>query len=215
LSSRATTALTAGISHPISSQLAASGNHARATVMISPLSTACSGGGATTLAVYGYVRMTSIGHPHGHFCRVRVVHRALGGDKLATVTPLALALIDSVFALALHHDERAKVSMLSDHESASVWAAVSGPERDGPVPGSLLIRVSVKLVPRDPARPGLDESVHVHLDLQEQRLLARELLLAELPLDRSGLARMIGELEAWCYARVPIFQLDRVGDAEV
>ena len=119
--------------------------------------------------------------------------------------PLALALIDSVFALALHHDERAKASLLGQHESASVWAEVSGPERSGPVPGGLLIRVAVKLVPRDKTQAGLDESVHVHLDLQEERLLARDLLLAELPLDRSGLARIIGELEAWCYARVPVF----------
>lgn len=121
--------------------------------------------------------------------------------------PLALALIDSVFALALHHDERAKASLLGQHESACVWAEVSGPERDGPVPGGLLIRVAVKLVPRDPTLAGLDESVHVHVDLQEQRLLSRELSLAELPLDRSGLARIVGELEAWCYARVPIFHL--------
>jgi hypothetical protein len=146
-------------------------------------------------------------HPYDDFCGPSVVHRAAGSAKLADVIPLALALIDSVFALALHHDERAKASLLSDHESASVWAAVSGPEPDGPIPGALLIRVSVKLVPHDPTRPGLDESVHVHLDLQEQRLLARELSLAELPLDRSGLARMIGELEAWCYARVPVFHL--------
>lgn len=136
------------------------------------------------------------------------MHRAAGSAKLASVIPLALALIDSVFALALHHDERAKVSLLSDHETASVWAAVSGPEPDGPIPGALLIRVSVKLVPRDQSRASVDESIHVHLDLQEQRMLARELSLAELPLDRSGLARMIGELEAWCYARVPVFQRD-------
>ncbi len=120
--------------------------------------------------------------------------------------PLALALIDSVFALALHHDERAKISLLSDHECASVWAAVSGPEPDGPIPGALLICVSIKLVPHDPSRPALDESVHVHLDLQDQRLLSRELSLSELPLDRSGLARMVGELEAWCYARIPVFR---------
>jgi hypothetical protein len=145
---------------------------------------------------------------------VQLVHHVAGGAKLVAVTPLALALIDSVFALALHHDERAKISLLSEHEIASVWAAVSGPEPDGPVPGGLLIRVSVKLVPRDPTRPGLDESVHVHLDLQEQRLLARELSLAELPLDRSGFARMLGELEAWCYARVPIFQLDELDSLE-
>jgi hypothetical protein len=151
--------------------------------------------------------------PPDVFCRALVVHRAAGSDKLANVIPLALALIDSVFALALHHDERAKVSLLPDHESASVWAAVSGPEPDGPIPGGLLIRVSVKLVPQDPGRPVLDESVHVHLDLQEQRLLARDLSLAELPLDRSGLARMIGELEAWCYERVPVFHLDD-GDAD-
>lgn len=126
--------------------------------------------------------------------------------------PLALALIDSVFALALHHDQRAKASLVAEHESAQVWAKVSGPEHDGPAPGGLLIRVGVQLVPRDPSRAGLDESVHVHLDLQEQRMLARDLALAELPLDRSGLARMIGELEAWCYARVPVFVRDDVDD---
>lgn len=176
------------------------------------LRTACSGGGETTHAVYGDAPKRSIVQTSGVFCGARVVHRAAGGDKLAGVIPLALALIDSVFALALHHDERAKVSLLSDHATASVWASVSGPEPDGPAPGALLIRVSVKLVPLDASRPGLDESVHVHLDLQEQRLLARELSLAELPLDRSGLARMVGELEAWCYARVPVFALDSRDD---
>ena len=143
-----------------------------------------------------------------------VVHCAACGAKLACVLPLALALIDSVFALALHHDERAKASLLGEHTSACVWAEVSGPERNGPVPGGLLIRIAIKLVPRDPTQAGLDESVHVHLDLREERLLARELLLAELPLDRSGLARMIGELEAWCYTRVPIFHLDVAADDE-
>jgi hypothetical protein len=142
------------------------------------------------------------------------VHRVPGGAKLLMVTPLALALIDSVFALALHHDERAKISLLGEYLSASVWAQVSGPEPQGPAPGGLLIQVSVKLVSRDPARPGLDESVHVHLDLQEQRLLARELSLAELPLNRSGFARMLGELEAWCYARVPLFYLDCQASAD-
>jgi hypothetical protein len=142
------------------------------------------------------------------------VHRIPCGAKLLTVTPLALALIDSVFALALHHDERAKLSLLGKYESASVWAQVSGPEAQGPAPGGLLIQVSVKFVSSDPAQPGLEESVHVHLDLQDQRLLARELALAELPLNRSGFARMLGELEAWCYARVPLFYLDRQVSAE-
>ncbi len=122
--------------------------------------------------------------------------------------PLALALIDSVFALALHHDERAKLSLMGEHMSADVWTDVSGPEQGGPAPGGLRIRVAVKLVPRDGTRAKLEESVHVHVDLREERLLARDLSLAELPLDRSGLARIVGELEAWCYARVPIFHRD-------
>lgn len=120
--------------------------------------------------------------------------------------PLVLALIDSVLALALHHDGRAKTNPGPGQRSASVRAELSGPEVEGPTPGGLLIRVLVTMVSDD----GHSETqqVHVHIDLREQRMLARDLALAELPLDRSGLARLIGELESWCYRRIPPFELD-------
>ncbi|KIG13152.1 hypothetical protein DB30_00530 [Enhygromyxa salina] len=111
--------------------------------------------------------------------------------------PLVLALIDSVFALALHHDERARRSA-KDRASASVRAKVTGPEPDGPAPGGLRVRIHVST----PSAPAT--SVSFHIDLEEQRLLAKEVALAELPLDRSGLARLVGELEAWCYAQIPL-----------
>jgi hypothetical protein len=114
------------------------------------------------------------------------------------VPPLALALVDSVFALALHHDQRVRRGTLAGLTSAFVRAEITGPESDGPAPGSLKVRifVSTPTVPRN--------SVSFHIDLEEERLLAKELALAELPLDRSGLARLIGELEAWCYAQIPL-----------
>lgn len=102
---------------------------------------------------------------------------------------------------------------MPDHESASVRTEISGPETE-PVAGGLVMRVSVTLMPRSEEREVIEEHVEVCVDLGEERLLARDLALAELPLDRSGLARLIGELEAWCYARIPIFQPDSLGDAE-
>ncbi|PRQ04372.1 hypothetical protein ENSA5_08210 [Enhygromyxa salina] len=114
--------------------------------------------------------------------------------------PLVLALIDSVFALALHHDRRV--------ESAAVRAQVTGPETALPTPHGLAIRVSVTQPREGEPSEGepSEESVGFHVDLDGGRLLAMELNLAELPLDRSGLARLIGELESWCYARIPMAQ---------
>lgn len=126
--------------------------------------------------------------------------------------PLALALVDSVFALALHHDLRARQlfqkqqvqkqqlqkqpGSVTGLESAAVWAEITGPESNGPAYRGLKVRVSVTL--------AQTKTVTFFIDLDEGRLLARELALAELPLDRSGLARLVGELEAWCYAQIPL-----------
>ena len=134
------------------------------------------------------------------------MHRGADGDKLKLVPPLVLALIDSVFALALHHDKRAARSPLPNHSSASVRAELSAPTK-GSVEGGLDGRVVVTLVPLGEAHAVSEESVSFVVDLEEERLLAMDLSLAELPLDRSGLARLIGELEAWCYARIPIAEL--------
>ncbi|PRQ00565.1 hypothetical protein [Enhygromyxa salina] len=121
--------------------------------------------------------------------------------------PLVLALIDSVFALALHHDERARRAN-PDRESATVRAKITGPEQNSPAPGGLRVRVTV--TPK--TKPA--KRVSFHIDLEEERLLAHELALAELPLDRSGLARLIGELEAWCYAQIPLEAAPNAGVAE-
>lgn len=117
-----------------------------------------------------------------------------------------LALIDAVFALAYHHDERARRGLLPDHESVSVRAEVRGPELGEPAPGGLELRVIVTLVPRSEEREVSEEVVCFHIDLRLERLLAIELALAELPLDRSGFARVLGELEEWCYRRIPMHQ---------
>lgn len=117
-----------------------------------------------------------------------------------------LALIDSVFALALHHDRRAARDPLPNHASATVRAEISGPSKGGPVEGGLEVRVVLNLVPLGDEHAITEESVGFLVDLEDERLLAMELSLAELPLDRSGLARLIGELEAWCYTRIPIAQ---------
>jgi hypothetical protein len=135
------------------------------------------------------------------------VHWATDDAKLEAVPPLVLALIDSVFALALHHQQRANRGLMPDYESALVRAEVCGPV-DEPVDGGIVVRVSVTLVPRSEEREVTEEHVSICVDLDDPRLLARDLDLAELPLDRSGLARVIGELEGWCYARIPLQQLD-------
>ena len=118
--------------------------------------------------------------------------------------PLVLALLDAVLALAYHHDQRARRAVLPDHESASVRAEIRGPELGEPAPGGLEFRVVVTFTPRSEAREVSEEAVRFHVDLQLERLLALELQLAELPLDRGGFAQLLGELEAWCYARLPM-----------
>jgi hypothetical protein len=135
------------------------------------------------------------------------------------VSPLVLALIDAVFGLAFHHDQRAR-----DHASGggqgdgpgiSVRAEVSGPELGEPAGGGLAVRVIVSFASGDPdhvdpADPELrEESVGFHIDVRHGRLLALELELAELPLSRSGFARIIGELESWCYRRIPLIPARR------
>jgi hypothetical protein len=124
----------------------------------------------------------------------------------ARVSPLVLALIDAVFGLAFHHDQRAR-----DHSSPgsaiSVRAVVSGPELGDPAPGGLAVRVFVAHSTGHQA--VREESVGFHIDVRDGRLLALELELAELPLSRSGFARLIGELESWCYRRIPLIPARR------
>lgn len=118
--------------------------------------------------------------------------------------PLVLALIDAVLALAYHHDERARRSLSVDHESVTVRAELRGPERGEPAPGGLEIRVIVTLEPRSEEREVEEQAVRFHVDMRHERLLAGELMLAELPLDRTGFASLLGALEAWCYERIPL-----------
>ncbi len=132
------------------------------------------------------------------------MHKPVGTCEDPRVPPLVLALLDSVFALAFHHHQRAQRKLLPDYEAASVRAEVRGPELGEPASGGLEIRVVVTLEPRGEEREVSEESVRFHVDLQLERLLALELQLAELPLDRSGFALLLGELEAWCYARIPM-----------
>lgn len=141
------------------------------------------------------------------------MHLVRVGAKLPPMQPLVLALIDSVLALAFHHHERAARGSMSDYESAAVHATVSGPEFGEPCTRGLEVRVSVTLVPRSEEREVSEDEIRFQVDFDGERLLASELALAELPLDRSGLARLIGELEAWCYARIPIQQLGELEDA--
>lgn len=118
--------------------------------------------------------------------------------------PLVLALIDAVLSLAYHHDERARQGLLVDHESATVRAELRGPELGEPAPGGLELRVTITLVPRSEEQEVREESIRFHVDLRHERLLALELALAEVPLDRTGFASLIGALEAWCYERIPL-----------
>lgn len=119
--------------------------------------------------------------------------------------PLALAVVDAVFGLALHHDARGRRAKLDGFERAHVRARVEGPRTSDPV-GALEIEVVIAYHPSpDPpaSREAVEHRLAFSIDLAEQRILANSLSLAELPLDRSGLARLIGELETWCYDRVP------------
>lgn len=124
--------------------------------------------------------------------------------------PLALALIDAVFQLALHHDRRARQGavLLPDHEAASVRAELRGPLAE-PSPGAISVEIIVTMSPRSVEAEVAEDRLGFHIDLDEERLLAAAVSLAELPLDRGGVARLIGELESWCYEKLPI---DRVAE---
>ena len=124
---------------------------------------------------------------------------------LCAMPPLVLMLIDSVFALAIHHDERAQRRASPGCSSTRVRAQLRGPQTEEPAPGGLHLRLELASV-----RNGeqLVESRELFIDLVEHRLLAAELALAELPLDRSGIARVIGELESWCYSLLPFKKKD-------
>jgi len=115
-------------------------------------------------------------------------------------------LLDSVFALALHHDRRARERPAEGFASTRVRADVSGPTTADAAPGGLRIEITITSLTaegeRDEAQVGLD------VDLDEHRLLAPALALAELDIDRSSAARVIGELESWCYERLPMGALD-------
>lgn len=124
---------------------------------------------------------------------------------LCAMPPLVLMLIDSVFALAIHHDERAQHSASPGCSTTRVRAQLRGPQAEEPAPGGLHLRLELASV-RD-GEPEL-ESRELFIDLVEDRLLAAELALAELPLDRSGIARVIGELESWCYSLLPFEKQD-------
>ncbi len=118
--------------------------------------------------------------------------------------PLALAVVDAVFGLALHHDERGRRAKPAGFARAQVRAALEGPRTSDPI-GALEFVVVVTYVPGPESGPDsapLEQRVGFSIDLAESRILAAQLSLAELPLDRSGLARLIGELETWCYDRV-------------
>jgi hypothetical protein len=117
--------------------------------------------------------------------------------------PLALAVVDAVFGLALHHDIRGRRATVPDFARAHVRAQVEGPRAIDPE-GALEFEIVVTYVPdTEGTMEILEQRIGFTVDLAEQRILAPELALAEVPLDRSGLARLIGELETWCYDRVP------------
>lgn len=118
--------------------------------------------------------------------------------------PLVLALIDAVFALAYHHDQRGRRDLDPELASVSVRAEVAGPELGEPAAGGLEVRVVITWVSRGDEPTTRIESVRFHIDVRLSRLLALELELAELPLGRSGFARLLGELEQWCYRRIPL-----------
>jgi hypothetical protein len=115
--------------------------------------------------------------------------------------PLALAVVDAVFGLALHHEGRGRRATLDGYERAHVHARLAGPLDTDPV-GALELEVVVVYVPASSERERVEHRIALTIDLAEARILAPSLSLAELPLDRSGLARLIGELETWCYGLI-------------
>jgi hypothetical protein len=116
------------------------------------------------------------------------------------MSPLALAVVDAVFGLALHHEGRGRRMKLDGYERAHVHARLAGPRDADPV-GALDLEVVVVYVPM-PGGERVEHRLALTIDLAEERILAPSLSLAELPLDRSGLARLIGELETWCYGLI-------------
>ncbi len=123
---------------------------------------------------------------------------------------LALAVIDALFGLALFHDNRGRRVSLPDHDRARVRAEVRGPRASDPE-GALEFEVIVTYEPRETSGEAIlpiEQRVRFMIDLELQRILAGELSLAELNLDRSGMARLIAELETWCYDRVPTASRD-------
>ena len=117
--------------------------------------------------------------------------------------PLALALVDAVFGLALHHDERGRHAKVPEFARVHVCAQLEGPRARDPV-GALDFEIAVTYVPDgEGTMEVFEQRIGFTLDLADLRILAPQIALAELPLDRSGLARLIGELETWCYDRVP------------
>ncbi|NVB42968.1 hypothetical protein G6O69_34420 [Pseudenhygromyxa sp. WMMC2535] len=121
--------------------------------------------------------------------------------------PAALALIDAVFQLALHHSRRAQSVAMPEHESGSVRAEIRGPLTEAESAGCIRVDVIVTLQPRGGGEPEV-RRVDFCIDLEGERLLASSVSLAEIPLDRSGLALLIGELESWCYVQIPVQRID-------
>ena len=78
---------------------------------------------------------------------------------LRPMSPLALAVVDAVFGLALHHDGRGRRVKLEHFERAHVHARLSGPREDDPV-GALdleVVSLDAELVRR--AGKGVPEIV--------------------------------------------------------
>ena len=125
---------------------------------------------------------------------------------MEAMPPLALVLIDAVFALAYHHDRRAREAAARGEVSLKVHAQVAGPQVGDPAPGGMVVRVSIG--------GDREESHQFWIDFDDERLLAPDLALAELPLSRGGVARLLGELESWCYEQIPMLRLESEGDGE-
>ncbi|MCA9698150.1 MAG: hypothetical protein KC431_11550, partial [Myxococcales bacterium] len=87
---------------------------------------------------------------------------------------------------------------------AKVSAQLRGPVDDAPTPGCIAVEIVIELIPHEGQGEPEQRRVDFCIDLQDERLLAPAVSLAETPLDRSGLALLIGELESWCYEHIPV-----------